>query len=91
MPKGYHHLTYDKRCQIQTLKERGDSINKIAEALKVHRSSIYREIARNSKNDRKRTQRKPSALAVGIAAPNTAIPAEKKFSMEKNNFSIIFS
>lgn len=51
MPKGYHHLTYDQRCQIQTLKERGDSINKIAEALKVHRSSIYREIARNSKND----------------------------------------
>lgn len=50
MPKGYHHLTYDKRCQIQTLKERGDSLEKIAETLKVHRSSIYREITRNSKD-----------------------------------------
>lgn len=52
MPKGYHHLTYDHRCQLQTLKERGDSINKIAQALKVHRSAVYREIARNSINDK---------------------------------------
>lgn len=50
MPKGYHHLTYDQRCQIQTLKERGDSISEIAKALNVHRSTIYREIARNSQN-----------------------------------------
>ena len=50
MPKGYHHLTYDKRCQIQTLKERGDSIYKIAIVLKVHHSTIYREIIRNSKD-----------------------------------------
>lgn len=50
MPKGYHHLTYDQRCQIQTLKERGDSIKKIAKILKVHRSSVYREIFRNSQD-----------------------------------------
>jgi len=50
MPKGYHHLTYDQRCQIQTLIERGDSISKISKALKVHRSTIYLEIARNSRN-----------------------------------------
>lgn len=47
MPKGYHHLSYDQRCQIQTLKERGDSINKIAKTLKVHISTIYRDINRN--------------------------------------------
>ena len=51
MPKGYHHLTYDQRCQIQTLKERGDSISRIAKALNVHRSTIYREISRNSENE----------------------------------------
>lgn len=51
MPKGYHHLTYDQRCQIQILKERGDSIYEISKALKVHRSSIYREIKRNSKDN----------------------------------------
>jgi IS30 family transposase len=50
MPKGYHHLTYDQRCQIQTLKERGDCINEIAKALKIHRSTIYREITRNSRD-----------------------------------------
>ena len=50
MPKGYHHLTYDQRCQIQTLKERGDSIDKIAKALKAHRSTVYREISRNSQD-----------------------------------------
>lgn len=55
MPKGYHYLTYDQRCQLQTLKERGDSINKIAEALKVDRSFIYREIARNSEDDQRLT------------------------------------
>lgn len=48
MPKGYHHMTYDQRCQIQTLKERGDSISEIAKALNVHRSTIYRETFRNS-------------------------------------------
>ncbi len=51
MPKGYHHLTYEQRCQLQALKKRGDSVSKIAEALKVDPSSIYREIARNSKDN----------------------------------------
>lgn len=48
MPKGYHHLTRDQRCQIYILKVRGDSIKEIAEALTVNRSTIYREVKRNS-------------------------------------------
>lgn len=48
MPKGYHHLTRDQRCQLYTLKARGDSIRLIANELNVHRSTIYREISRNS-------------------------------------------
>jgi len=48
MPKGYHHLTYDLRCQIYTLNQRGDSISIIAKELGVHSSSIYREINRNT-------------------------------------------
>jgi len=48
MPKGYHHLTYDERCQIYTLKKRGDSLSNIAKELGVHPSTIYREIKRNS-------------------------------------------
>lgn len=48
MPKGYHHLTRTQRCQIHTLKERGDSQASIARALNVDPSSISRELKRNS-------------------------------------------
>jgi len=48
MPKGYHHLTRDQRCQLYTLKARGDSIALIASELEVNRSTIYREVKRNS-------------------------------------------
>jgi transposase, IS30 family len=48
MPKGYHHLTYEERCQIYTLLKRGDSHSSIAEQLDVHRSTIFRELKRNT-------------------------------------------
>lgn len=48
MPKGYFHLTYEQRCQICTLKKRGDSVPSIAKELGVDRSTIRREILRNS-------------------------------------------
>lgn len=51
MAKGYHHLTYSQRCQIVILKERGESNSAIAKYLGVHRSTVYRELARNSKNE----------------------------------------
>jgi IS30 family transposase len=47
MPKGYHHLTRDQRCQLYTLKHSGESIPKIAIQLGVHRSALYRELHRN--------------------------------------------
>lgn len=47
MPKGYHHLTKDKRCQLYTLKAHGESTNNIAVTLGVHRSTLYRELNRN--------------------------------------------
>jgi len=48
MPKSYHHITYIQRSQIVILKDRGDSLNKIAKALNVHHTTISREIKRNS-------------------------------------------
>lgn len=48
MPQGYHHLDQDKRCQLYTLKERGDSLSSIAKVLQVHRSTICRELNRNT-------------------------------------------
>lgn len=51
MPKSYHHLTNTLRCQLDTLKKRGDSPDQIAKMLNVHRSTIYREFARNRKGE----------------------------------------
>jgi len=48
MPKGYHHLTYEARCQIYVLKQRGDSLTQIAKQLRVNRATVSREIHRNS-------------------------------------------
>ena len=48
MPKGYHHLTYPQRCQICTLKDRGDSNSEIGKALNIHHSTISLELKRNS-------------------------------------------
>jgi IS30 family transposase len=44
MPKGYHHLTKEQRCQLYILKSIGKSIDNIAEILQVHRSTLYREL-----------------------------------------------
>jgi len=79
MPKSYHHLDRDQRCQLDTLKERGDSIVTAAQVLGAHRSSIYRELARNTgrrgyhhrQADEKARQRR-----------NTACQAKKKMAPE---------
>ena len=44
MPKGYHHLTCEQRCQIYVLKKRGDTISAIAK-LRVLPVSV-RELVR---------------------------------------------
>lgn len=48
MPKGYRHLAYDQRCQIYTLRRRGDSLRRIAKEIGVHPSTVSREIKRNT-------------------------------------------
>lgn len=52
MPRSYQQLTYDERCQIVVLKERGDSPSQIARLLKRHRSSITRELTRNGQGSK---------------------------------------
>ena len=44
MPKGHHHLTYDKRCQIYALLKRGCTKAEVARQIGVHRSTITNEI-----------------------------------------------
>jgi transposase, IS30 family len=48
VPRSYQQLTYDERCQISALKARGDSPSQIGRQLSRHRSSIIRELKRNS-------------------------------------------
>jgi IS30 family transposase len=57
MPKSYHHLTRDQRCQIDILLKRGDSKVQIAKILGVHPSTICREIKKNSAKKRDTHQR----------------------------------
>ena len=47
MPKGYHHLTKELRCQLCILRTSEESPERIALILNVDRSTIYRELARN--------------------------------------------
>jgi IS30 family transposase len=49
MPKSYHQLTYEQRCQISTLKQSGFSQIEIAKQIGVSQSTISREIKRNQK------------------------------------------
>ena len=69
MSHDYHHLTRDERCQLYALKKRGDSIATISKALGIHRSTIYRELKRNTgmrgyryqQADEKATERRSAA------------------------------
>jgi transposase, IS30 family len=47
----YTHLTYQERQQITGMLIRGGNITMIAKRLGRHRSSLYRELARNSQDD----------------------------------------
>lgn len=75
MPKSYHHLTYAQRSQIAILKDRGDSANKIAKALKVHHTTITREIGRNSENS---TYQQEKAQAKSEFRRSSSSRAKKK-------------
>ena len=46
--RSYQHLTYEDRCQISVLVNRGVLQTEIAREIGVHRSTISRELRRNS-------------------------------------------
>ncbi|MFZ4099386.1 MAG: helix-turn-helix domain-containing protein [Chlamydiia bacterium] len=54
MPNGYHHLTYEQRCQINALLQTGASYEEIAAQTGRNKSTISREIARNHGRERYR-------------------------------------
>lgn len=88
MPRSYQQLTYDERCQISALKARGDSPSQISRQLSRHRSSIIRELKRNSIEgkyqgsqaeikSRQRRFRKPIKMT-----PQLALIVEKKLELQ---------
>lgn len=79
MPKGYHHLTYAQRSQITILKDRGESANKIAKALKVHHTTVTREVKRNSENS---TYHQEKAQAKSEFRKSSHSKAKKKMKPE---------
>ena len=48
MPQGYHHLTYDQRCQIYVLKKSGKCQTEIAMLVETTQSTINKELKRNN-------------------------------------------
>ena len=48
MPKGYQHLTQDKRCQIYAFMKSGKNQMEISKEVNVSQSTICRELQRNS-------------------------------------------
>ena len=48
MGKDYSHLTEDQRILLSMMLQKGYSKSKIADNLGVHRSTVYREVQRNS-------------------------------------------
>ena len=86
MPKGYHHLTRDQRCQLCTLKASGTSTGNIAIILGVHRSSLYRELKRNiGKKDYRYQQAQEKAIE------RKTFSAQNNLKMTPNLITIIES
>lgn len=48
MCKKYNHITIEERIKLYNLLSSGHSIQKIANELQFHKSTIYRELSRNS-------------------------------------------
>jgi IS30 family transposase len=49
MPKGYQHLTQDKRCQIYAFKKSVKNQMEISKEVNVSQSATSRELQRNSR------------------------------------------
>ena len=92
MPKGHHHLTYDKRGQIYVLLKSSCTKAGVARQTGVHRSTITNEIKRNTgrKGYRyKQAQEKASARRTAASsAPRKMTPSlireiEEKLTREQ--------
>lgn len=88
LPRSYQQLTYDERCQISALRARGDRPAQIARQLSRDRSTIIRELKRNSINgqyqgsqaeiqSQQRRFRKPTKMT-----PQLVLTVEEKLKLQ---------
>lgn len=95
MPKGYKHLTYAKRCQIPALLKRKIPKGIIANDLGIHRSTLTREINRNSglrgyrhkQAQRKSAVRRSSASTSSTLKMTPNLIAAVRFVLENYQWS----
>ena len=77
MPKRYHHLTYEQRCQIYALKQEKKSQTEIAQKIGVDQSAISRELSRNTS---KRGYRYKKAQEKSVKRRHNASSVPKKMT-----------
>ena len=82
MAKGYKQLTYDQRCQIDTLKASGKSGREIGEQLGVHQSTTNRELKRN-KGKRGYRYKQAQAKSQERRAARKGIPRKMTAALKK--------
>lgn len=85
MSSKFTHLSPEQRYQIEALKTAGHSQSAIAEILGVHKSTICRELKRNSTQMAKPPDRYKAATAQQFASKR----AYKPYSPKSNNPAII--
>lgn len=87
MPNGYCHLAYEERCQIEALMKSGQSQVAIAAQLGRPRSTVHREIRRNSggrgyrhkqAQSKAETRRKQASSAPRRLTPQVWAEAQEK-------------
>ena len=84
MPNGYHHLTYEQRCQISALLQTGASYEEIAAQTGRSKSTISREIARNHGRERYRAD-----LAAVCARNRRKLASRRPKKMTEETIKII--
>jgi IS30 family transposase len=84
MPRHYHHLTRDQRCQIYALKATGMSQRDIALRLQISHTTISRELKRNQGKNGYRFQQ-----ADALALERRYIASSQPKSMTPKNIQVI--
>src|ERR1700686_3506157 len=92
MPEGYLHLTYEQRCQIYALLQSGHSQAYIARQIGVDRSTISRELVRNTgargyrfkqSHDKASRRRQEASDQPGKKTPDGGEPIEEKLPQQQ--------